>query len=50
MKDFPDSFVSDVVVDDFGHSDSEDVSDRSVPEHIEFVNVGLSEGPGLATP
>ena len=50
MEYFPNSLVSDVVVDDFCHSDSEYVADCSVPEYVEFVDVRLSEGPGFTAP
>ena len=39
MEYFPYLLVGDVVVDDFGHSDAEDVADRTVPEYVEFVDV-----------
>lgn len=50
MEYLSNSFVGDVIVNDFRHSDAEDVPDCSVPKDIEFVNMALSEGPGFASP
>jgi len=44
------AFVCYVVVDDFLYSYPQYVSDGSVPEYVELVNVGLAECPGFAAP
>ena len=49
-EDFSDLLVGYFVVDYFLHSDAEDVTDRSVPEYIQFTDVALPQGPRLAAP
>ena len=50
MEDFSDLFIGDVIVDYFLHSDSENVSDGSVPKYVQLIDVRLAECPGLTSP